>query len=349
LKSIRVSKGFGRTVEVIIAIGTALVVYLGARRVLAGSITPGDLIVFVSYLRELYKPVGGLSELIIDFSSSLVSGGRVAEILDTKVSVAEAPDAGEAPPFKGEVVFERVTFGYLPGEPVLQDLSFKANPGAMLALIGSSGTGKSTVVNLLLRFHDPWTGRILIDGQDIRRYTLKSLREQISVVLQEPLLFPRTIRENISYGNPEASFEDLIAAAKAAQAHDFIIRLPDGYDTSLKEGGANLSGGQRQRIALARAILKNAPLFVLDEPVAGLDAITETKLTETLDPLMRGRTSFVIAHRFSTVMRAELILMIEEGRILEQGTHEQLLSRSERYRHLYDLQVPGSSRHDDTK
>jgi len=343
LKSIRVSKGFGRTVEVIIAVGTALVVYLGARRALAGHITPGDLIVFVSYLRELYKPVGGLSELIIDFSSSLVSGGRVAEILETKVSVAEAPDAREAPPFTGEVVFEEVTFGYVPGEPVLHDLSFKAASGAMLALIGSSGTGKSTVVNLLLRFHDPWRGRVLIDGQDIRRYTLKSLREQISVVLQEPLLFPRTIRENIAYGKPEASFEDIAAAAKAAQAHDFIMRLPGGYDTPLKEGANNLSGGQRQRIALARAILKNAPLFVLDEPVAGLDALTEERLTETLDRLMRGKTSFVIAHRFSTVMRAELILMIEEGRIVEQGTHEQLLAGSERYRQLYNLQMPESS------
>jgi ABC-type multidrug transport system fused ATPase/permease subunit len=276
-----------------------------------------------------------------------VSGGRVAEILDTKVSVAEAPDAREAPPFRGEVIFEGVTFGYVPGEPVLQDLSFKAHPGAMLALIGSSGTGKSTVVNLLLRFHDPWRGKILIDGQDIRRYTFKSLREQISVVLQEPLLFPRTIRENIAYGNPEASFEDLAVAAKAAQAHDFIMRLPDGYDTSLSEGGANLSGGQRQRIALARAILKKAPLFILDEPVTGLDALTEAELNKTLNRLMEGKTSFIIAHRFSTVMNADLILMIEEGRIVEKGTHEELLAGNDRYRQLYDLQIPAPSGQED--
>ncbi|HZD54679.1 MAG TPA: ATP-binding cassette domain-containing protein, partial [Candidatus Aquicultoraceae bacterium] len=183
-----------------------------------------------------------------------------------------------------------------------------------------------------------WEGRILIDGQDIRRYTLKSLREQISVVLQEPLLFHRTIRENIGYGKPEAGLEEIAEAAKAAQAHDFIVRLPDGYDTVLREGGANLSGGQRHRIALARAILKNARIFVLDEPAASLDAETEAKLNETLNRLVQGRTSFTIVHRFSTVTRANLILLIEEGRVVEQGTHEQLFGRNERYRQLYDLQ-----------
>jgi ABC-type multidrug transport system fused ATPase/permease subunit len=338
LERARVTKGFGRTVEVIIAIGTALVVYLGARRALAGVITPGVLIVFISYLRDLYKPVGGLSELIIDFGGALVCGERVAETLETRSPVTDAPDAIDAPLFRGEVVFENVTFGYDPGEPVLQSLSFQARPGEMIALIGSSGTGKTTIVNLLLRFHDPWEGRILIDGQDIRRYTLKSLREQISVVLQEPLLFHRTIRENIAYGRPEAGYAETVEAAKAAQAHDFIARLPEGYDTVLKDGGANLSGGQRQRIALARAILKNTPILVLDEPITGVDAAMETRLNETLDRHMKGKTSFTIAHRFSTIMRADLILMIGEGQVVEQGTHEQLLGRNERYRRLYDLQ-----------
>ena len=338
LERARVSKGFGRAAEVIIAIGTALVVYLGARRAIAGFITPGVLIVFVSYLRDLYKPVGGLSELIIDFAGALVCGERVAETLETKITVTDAPDAMDAPLFRGEVSFEDVTFGYDPGEPVLRNLSFKARPGEMIALIGSSGTGKTTIVNLLLRFYDPWEGRILIDGQDIRRYTLKSLREQISVVLQEPLLFHRTIRENIAYGKPEAGLEETVDAAKAAQAHDFIMSLSDGYDTVLKDGGANLSGGQRQRIALARAILKNAQIFILDEPVTGVDAATEAKLNETLDRDMKGKTRFTIAHRFSTIMRADLILMIGEGRVVEQGTHEQLLGKNERYRQLYDLQ-----------
>jgi ABC-type multidrug transport system fused ATPase/permease subunit len=236
------------------------------------------------------------------------------------------------------VSFEDVTFGYDPGEPVLQTLSFKARPGEMIALIGSSGTGKTTIVNLLLRFYDPWEGRILIDGQDIRRYTLKSLREQISVVLQEPLLFHRTIRENIAYGKPEAGFEETVDAAKAAQAHDFIVRLSEGYDTVLRDGGANLSGGQRQRIALARAILKNAQIFILDEPVTGVDAAMEAKLNETMDRHMEGKTRLTIAHRFSTIMRADLILMIGEGQVIEQGTHEQLLGKNDRYRQLYDLQ-----------
>jgi ATP-binding cassette subfamily B protein len=343
LERVRVSKGFERTVEVIIAIGTALVVYLGGRKALAGHVTPGDLIVFISYLRDLYKPVGGISELIIDFGSSLVCGERVAEILETRIKVADTPDAIDAPLFRGEVVFENVTFGYDPGRSILNGLSFKARPEAVIALIGSSGTGKSTILNLLLRFYDPWNGRILIDGRDIRRYTLKSLREQISVVLQEPLLFQRTIRENIAYGKPEARLEEIVDAAKAAQAHDFILGLTNGYDTFLKEGGTNLSGGQRQRIALARAILKNAPIFVLDEPEAGLDSATEAKLNEALDRLMKGRTSFTIAHRLSTIMKADLILMIEEGRIIEQGTHEHLLGKSDKYRQLYDLQRPKAS------
>ncbi len=193
-------------------------------------------------------------------------------------------------------------------------------------------------MNLLLRFYDPWKGRILIDGQDIRRYTLKSLREQISVLLQEPLLFRRTIRENIAYGKPEARFEEIVDAAKAAQAHDFIMRVSSGYDASLKEGGANLSVGQRQRIALARAILKDAPIFVFDEPTTGLDAETEAKLNLTLNRLIKEKTAFIVAHRFSTITRSDLILMIEEGRITEQGTHEQLLATSDRYRQLYELQ-----------
>ena len=338
LQRAKVSKGFGRTAEIMIAIGTALVVYLGARRALAGIITPGVLIVFVSYLRDLYKPVGGLSELIIDFAAALVCGERVTDTLETKITVTDAPDAIDAPLFRGEVSFEDVTFGYDPAMPVLQSLSFKARPGEMIALIGSSGTGKTTIVNLLLRFYDPWKGRILIDGQDIRRYTLKSLREQMSVVLQEPLLFHRSIRENIAYGKPEAGLKETVDAAKAVQAHDFIVRLSDEYDTVLSDGGTNLSGGQRQRIALARAILKNAPILILDEPVTGVDAATEARLNETLDRHMKGKTSFTIAHRFSTIMRADLILIIGEGQVVEQGTHEQLLCKNDWYRHLYDLQ-----------
>lgn len=338
LGSMRLSKGFARTVQVVTAVGTALVVYLGARRALAGAVTPGDLIVFTAYLRDLYKPVEKLSELILNFTGALVSGERLAELLESEIAVADAPDAIEAPPFRGEVAFERVTFGYEPGAPVLQELSFTAKPGQTVALIGSSGTGKSTVVNLLLRLHDPWEGRISIDGEDIRRFTCKSLREQISVVLQEPLLFRRSVRDNIAYGKDGASFEEIVEAARGAQAHDFIQKLANGYDTIVEERGANLSGGERQRIALARAILKDAPIFILDEPVTGLDAATEARLNETLDRITKGKTSFIVAHRFATIMRADLIVMIEEGRVVEQGTHEQLLARSDRYRRLYELQ-----------
>ncbi len=338
LEKTKASKAFGRVVEVIIAIGTALVVYLGARRALAGYITPGDLIIFISYLRDLYKPVGTLAESITDFSSSLVSGKRVAELLETKISVQEAPDAIEAPSFMGEITFEDVTFGYTPDKPVLQDLSFKVLPGQLVILIGSSGTGKTTIVNLVLRFYDPWKGRILIDGVDIRRYTITSLREQISVVLQEPLLFHRTVLENIAYGKPDATFPEIVDAAKASQAHYFISKLPRGYDTYVRNGGSNLSAGQRQRIALARAILKNTQIFIFDEPVSGLDIETEAELIKALERLMHGKTGFVIAHRFSTVSKADLILMIDEGKIVVKGTHAELLKNSERYRQLYELQ-----------
>ncbi len=339
LGSLRLTKGFERAVQVTIAVGTALVIYYGARQALLGTITPGILIVFTAYLRDLYKPVGELSTLAMDITSSLVSGERIAEILESDPRVTDSPKAGVPPRFRGEVFFDRVTFGYERGKPVLQELSFTAKPGQKVSLIGSSGTGKTTIFNLLLRFYDPWNGRILVDGEDIRQYKIKSLREQISVVLQETLLFRRTIRDNIAYGNLRAPFEEIVAAAKAAQAHDFILKLPRKYDTLLREGGAELSGGQRQRIALARSILKNTPILVLDEPVAGLDAATEAKLNETLFRLMEGKTSFVVAHRFLTVRKSDLILIIEEGQVIEQGTHEELLSRSGLYRRLYHLQT----------
>jgi ATP-binding cassette subfamily B protein/subfamily B ATP-binding cassette protein MsbA len=267
-----------------------------------------------------------------------VGGERVAEILKTDSTVRDAPDAIPAPPIRGEVAFEHVTFGYEPEKCVLQDLSFAAKPGYTVALVGSSGTGKSTVINLLLRFFDPWHGRVLIDGQDIRRFTLQSLRSQMSVVLQEPILLRRTIRENIAYGKPHARMEEIVDAAQTAQADDFILQLPQGYETPLGERGGNLSGGQRQRIALARAFLRNAPILILDEPVTGLDALTEAQLHDTLNRLMQGKTTFIIAHRFSTIEKADLILVIEDGRVVEQGTHAELLTNSGFYHYLYTLQ-----------
>jgi ATP-binding cassette subfamily B protein len=338
LRKMRLSRTVRRAVQLLMASGTALVIWYGASRALAGEVTPGDLIVFAAYLKDLYNPIGGFSELIMDFFGAVVSSERIAAILGIDMTVKDSPHAITTPPFQGAVAFEDVTFGYTPGEPVLQNLSFAVKPGQMVALVGSSGTGKSTIVNLLLRFFDPWQGRILIDGQDIRRFTLESLRRQLSVVLQESILFRRTIGENIAYGKPQARWAEIVAAAKAAQAHDFIMKLPDGYETVLNERGINLSGGQRQRIALARAILRDAPILILDEPVTGLDAITEAQLNATLVRLMQGRTSFVIAHRLSTIRRADLILVIEEGKVIERGTHAELLAQSSLYHHLYSLQ-----------
>ena len=338
LTKTRLAGIFRRAVHILIAIGTALVVWYGARRVLTGGMTPGDLIVFAAYLKNLYNPIGGFSELLMDFTSALVRGERVAEILKTDSAVRDAPGAVQAPPFRGEVAFEQVTFGYEPDKRVLQNLSFAVEAGQMVALVGSSGMGKSTVINLLLRFFDPWQGRVLIDGQDIRQFTLKSLRTQMSVVLQEPILLRRTIRENIAYGKPQASMQEIVEAAQTAQAHDFILKLPQGYETHLDERGNNLSGGQKQRISLARAFLRNAPILILDEPVTGLDALTEAQLHDPLNLLMQGKTTFIVAHRLPTIEKAELILVIEDGQVVEQGTHAELLAHSGFYRYLYTLQ-----------
>jgi ABC-type multidrug transport system fused ATPase/permease subunit len=343
LKKTRLARAFGRAVDVMIAVGTALVVWFGARHVLTGAATPGDLIVFTAYLRDLYAPVGGLSALIMEFTTALVSGQRIAELLHAGSSVKDAPGARLAPPFRGDVSFDGVTFGYAREEgPVLQDVAFSVKAGQMVALVGPSGTGKSTVVNLLLRFFDPWAGRVLIDGHDIRQFTLQSLRHQMSVVLQDPVLFRRTVRENIAYGRPDAPLEDIVTAATAAQADEFITRLPRGYETVLDERGDNLSGGQRQRIALARAFLRGAPILVFDEPTTALDAITEAELGRALARVVDGRTTFVIAHRLSTIEKADLILVLQDGRVVAQGTHPELLANSDVYRRLASLAVPVS-------
>ena len=231
-----------------------------------------------------------------------------------------------------------MTFGYRPGVPVLRELSFTARPCQLVALVGSSGAGKSTVVNLLLRFFDPWQGAVRVDGIDIRRFTLESLRSQINVVLQDTLLLRRSVRDNIAFGRPEASLEEVIAAARAAQIHDFVTSLPEGYDTVLSDKARDLSGGQRQRLALARALLREAPILILDEPVSAVDAITEARLDQAIAQVAKGRTALIIAHRLATIRRADLILVIEEGRVAEQGTHAELIASSGRYRALYETQ-----------
>jgi ABC-type multidrug transport system fused ATPase/permease subunit len=339
LESSRLGGAFTRSIKVLSAVGTAVVIWFGASRVLAGALTPGDLVVFVTYVTELYVPIQSLSELSVQFLESLVSGERVMELLKTAPRIKDEAHATKAPRFHGEIVFENVSASYDPGSRVLRGVSFRARAGQKVALVGGSGAGKSTIINLLLRFLDPSEGRILIDGVDIRRYTLHSLRAQAAVVLQEAILFRRSVRENIAYGKPGATTAEVLAAAKAARAHEFIERLPQGYDTMLDESGANLSGGQRQRIALARAFLRDAPILILDEPSTGLDPVTEAELSETLAELARGRTTIVVAHKLASIEDADLIVVLERGVVVEQGAHAELLGRNGLYRRMRDVPV----------
>lgn len=343
IRTAQLSKSFKRAVQITIACGTTAVIYLGARRVLGGELSPGDLLVFAAYLKELYGPIDKFSEIVVDLAAAVVSGERLVEIVEQPVVVKDAPDARPAPAFRGDVEFRGVHFHYKKGKAVLENLTFKAAAGQTVALVGSSGAGKSTIANLIMRFYDPTEGEVRIDGSDIRKYTLASLRNQITVVLQDTFLFRKTVRENLAFGRAEVTEEEVIAAAKAAQAHDFIMSLPQGYDTLIEERGVNFSGGQKQRLNIARAILRNAPVLILDEPTTGLDALAEAQINQALGRLMEGRTTFVIAHRFSTILSADHILLIEEGRITEEGTHEQLLHRSGTYRKLFELQYGGGS------
>jgi ATP-binding cassette subfamily B protein/subfamily B ATP-binding cassette protein MsbA len=271
------------------------------------------------------------------FAAAAASALRVLEVLDAKEEVRDAPGAKPLPQSakRGYVSLEGVTFGYKPGDPVLKDISLQAQPGEIIALVGATGVGKSTLVSLIPRFFDPWQGRVLFDQVDIRDVQLESLRSQIALVLQEPFLLPLTIAENIAYGRFDASREAIVAAASAANADSFIQRLPDGYDTVIGERGGGLSGGEKQRIAIARALLKDAPVLILDEPTSALDAQTEFLLLEALERLMAGRTTFIIAHRLSTIQRANRIVVLEQGKVVETGTHEELLAGNGYYKHLY--------------
>jgi ATP-binding cassette subfamily B protein len=272
-------------------------------------------------------------------AQAIAAGERIFEILDAVSEVRDAPDAVELPPVRGHVRFEKVSFAYFGRHRVLSDISFEVLPGQIIALLGSTGSGKSTIINLIPRFYDPTEGRITIDGYDLRQVTLRSLREQIGIVLQETTLFATTIRENIAFGRPNASEEEIIAAAKAAHAHQFIMEMPNGYDTLVGERGVTLSGGQKQRIAIARALLKNPRILILDDAMASVDTETEHLIQMALEHLMRGRTSFIIAQRLSTVRMADLILVLEKGRIAACGTHEELLRTSGLYAELYYRQL----------
>jgi len=325
-------------VDIIVAVGTCLVLWFGARLVLSGSLSPGSLVVFILYLGKMYKPMQELSKMTDTYSKALVGYERIQEVLETDKEVKDAPRAIRAPRFKGKIEFEHVDFYYTPENPILKDVSLTIEPGKLVALVGPTGAGKTTIISLIPRFYDPVSGVIKIDGADIKRFRQKSLRQQISFVLQETVLFHAPIWQNIAYGKPEASKDEILRAAEQANAHEFIEKLPEGYDTILGERGMTLSGGQRQRIAIARAIIRDTPMLILDEPTSGLDAVSEKLVFEALDRLMEGKTSIVIAHRLSTIRKADAIYVIQDGVIVESGTHEELLKSGGLYSQLDLLQ-----------
>jgi len=328
-------------VEMIVACGTCLVLWYGARLVLTGTLTSGELLVFLLYLGKMYKPMRELSKMTDTISKASVGWERIREVLENEMQIRDVRGAKSAPRFKGKIEFDRVSFSYDSNQPVLKDITLKIEPGQLAALVGPTGAGKTTIVSLLPRFYDLTSGEIKIDGTDIRKFKQKSLREQISFVLQETLLFRAPVWQNIAYGKPEASRAEIIRAAKLANADEFIDKMPEGYDTMIGEHGATLSGGQRQRITIARAIIRNSPILILDEPSAGLDAESEKLVFDALGNLMEGKTSIVIAHRLATVIRADVIFVIDDGKVVEQGTHAELLAGGGLYSRLYELQFRG--------
>jgi ATP-binding cassette, subfamily B, bacterial len=319
-------------------IGTAAIFYVGADLALKGELTAGTIIVFVSYLSSLYDPLDSMTHLTQTYQGAAAEADRVMEILEREPEVRDRPHARKAR-LGGAIRYEQVSFGYEPGRPVLRDVSLEARPGEVVAIVGPTGGGKTTLVNLLVRFYDPWSGRITVGGCDTRDFRHRSLREQIALVLQEPFIFPLSVAENIAYGRTNASHAEIVAAARAANAHEFIVRLPEGYDSVVGEKGATLSGGEKQRLSIARAFLKDAPVLILDEPTSALDARTEASLLEALERLMEGRITFVVAHRLSTIRGADQIIVLDRGEIVERGSHEMLLERDGVYAALYRLQM----------
>ncbi|MCL4867380.1 MAG: ABC transporter ATP-binding protein/permease [Anaerolineae bacterium] len=338
-KSVRVQAVNAPLLDLIANVGTVGILGYGGWLVIDGALTMGELVAFMTYLGMLVRPIRNMGRIIPILAIAASAGERVFAILDAPEEVADAPGATPLPRLRGRVQFDHVFFGYQPDHPILHDITFTAEPGQVIAIMGATGSGKSTLINLIARFYEPTRGRILLDGHDSQQTTLSSLRRQIGFVMQDTLLFAASIRQNIAFGSPQASEAEIIQAAQDAQAHEFIMAMPEGYDTRVGERGVTLSGGQKQRLSIARALLTNPRLLILDDATASVDSQTEQLIQQALERLMRGRTTFIIAHRHSTIQQADLILLLESGRVTAQGKHEELLASSSLYQQIYELQT----------
>jgi ATP-binding cassette, subfamily B, multidrug efflux pump len=339
LKAIRLQSFWMNFMNFLTATGAVAVLWYGGHRVMAGLISVGTLIAFNTYVANLVGPVSNLGFIISIIIRAGAAAERIFEILDTRSEVAEKPGAIVLDRLQGEVVFDGVTFRYNRGEPVLENVNLTVKPGQRIAILGMTGSGKSTLVNLIPRFYDPSEGAVTVDGHDLRDLNIESLRHNIGIVLQETFLFSTTLRENIAYGRPDATMDEVIGAAKAAQIHDFILTLPEQYETEVGERGVGLSGGQKQRMAIARALLRDCPILVLDESTSAVDVQTEHEIQAAMDRVMQGRTAFVIASRLTTVMTADLVVILERGRIVQTGTHAELIQEPGLYQDIYQLQL----------
>ncbi len=339
VKTSRLTAGLERTVDVMIATASTAVLWQGGRYAMSGEISPGELIVFLAYLKRGFKPLQDFAKYTGRLSKATAAGERILELLDAEPSVSSRPNAAAAPAIHGHIQFETLRFGYDDESVILSDINLEIQPGQHVALVGPSAIGKSTFLSLLMRLYDPTGGRILIDGCDIRDWTLESLRSQISIVLQDNMLFAATIRDNIGYANADASSADIEAAARLASAHDFIERLPDGYDTVLGERGVNLSHGQRQRIAIARAAIRRSPILLLDEPTTGLDEHNERTVIESLLRVRAGRTTFTVTHNLRFASQADVVIYLSDGRIAEHGSHAELLHANGDYARMFRQQI----------